>query len=147
MKMANYPLLQNLLDLCNCPNNSRLPCDTNNMITFKFKDEMAGKAKWVFVGPTPKMFSIIVENPQKMSTKSPYRFAQISLKHGGYKRVLLSGHHMTSNNKNWLLKTSANDSKQRNIVECLRWQAFHTKRWKHTLVSFRPLRNKRLASA
>ena len=91
-------MLPNHFDFSNCPNDSLLHCDTYKMITLKFTDEMAGKVIREFVSLRPKMYSVAFENPQKMSAKGVSRFAQTSLKLDVYKRVLLSGHNLRSNN-------------------------------------------------
>ena len=64
-KIADDPMLQNHFDFSNYPKDSPLHCDTNKMITLKFKDEMAGKVIREFVGLKPKMFSIIHENSKR----------------------------------------------------------------------------------
>ena len=97
-KRANDPTLQNHIEFSNYPNDSPLHFDTNKMITLKFKDEMAGKVIREFDCLKPKTYSIIYENQQKMSAKGVSRVAQFSQKHDVYKRLLLSGHHMRSNN-------------------------------------------------
>ena len=91
-------MLLNHFDFSNYPNNSPLHCDTNKIITLKFKDQMAGKVIREFISLKPKMYSIVYEHQQKMSAKGVSPLAQTSLKHEVYKRVLLSGHHMGSNN-------------------------------------------------
>ena len=144
-KTANDPMLQNHFDFSNYPNDSPLHCDTNKMVTLKFKDEMAGKVIREFVGLKPKMYSIVYENQQKMSAKGVSRFAQSSLKHDVYKRVLLSGHHMRSNNirigsskhllqtiRNNKISLSAFDDKrfiQNDGIYCLPFGHFEIRDW------------------
>ena len=138
-------MLQNHFDFSNYPNDSPLHCDTNKKITLKFKDEMARKFIREFVGLKPKMYSIVYENQQKISARGVSRFAQTSLKQDVYKRVLLSGHHMRSNNirigsSKHLLQTTRNnkislsafdDTRfiQNDDIHCLPFGHFEIKDW------------------
>ena len=77
-KIENDPLLQNHFDFSNYPDDCP-HCDTNKMVTLKFKDEMAGKVIRELIGLKPKIYSIVHENQQKMSARGVSRFAQTSL--------------------------------------------------------------------
>ena len=141
-KIANDPMPQNHFDFSNY---SPLHYDTNQKITLKFKEEMARKVIREFVGLKPKMYSIVHENQQKKSAKGVSRFTQTSLKRDVYKRVLLSGHHMRSNNirigsSKHLLQTIRNNKKslsafddkrfiQNDGIHCLPFGHFEIRDW------------------
>ena len=113
-RRENDPMLQNHFDFSNYQTDSPLHCDTNKMITLKFKDEMAGKVIREFVRLKPKMYLIVYENQRKMPAKGVSRLAQNSLKHDVYKRGLLSGHNIRSNkirtgSSKHLLQTTRNN--------------------------------------
>ena len=114
------------------------------MVTLKFKDKMATIVLREFVGLKPKMYSIVYENQQNLSAKGVSRFAQTSLKHDVYKRVLLSGHHKRSNKirigsskhlqtiRNNKISLSAFDDKrfkQDDSIHCLPFGHFEIRDW------------------
>ena len=106
---------------------------------------MAEKVIWEIVGLKPKIYSIVYENQQKMSAKGVSRFAKTSLKHDVYKRVLLSGYHMRSNNirigsskhllqtiRNSIISLSAFDHKrfiENDGIHCLPFGHFQIRDW------------------
>ena len=87
---TNYELRQHF-DLSDYPIDHFLYNIENNMVTLKFKDELAGEPIEEFVRLKPKMFSILVGGRQKLSAKGVCRFAQKDLNHDLYKKILHTG--------------------------------------------------------
>ena len=58
-KIADNPMMQNHSDFSCYPNGNPVHCDTNMLITLKFKDDMAGEVIREFIGLKPKMYSIV----------------------------------------------------------------------------------------
>ena len=71
-----------LFDLSNFPKGSEYFCDDNKKVPGKIKDEYGGKIIWKFIGPKPKMYSILdVNNHQK----SLYKGHNFNIRHDEFK--------------------------------------------------------------
>ena len=92
-ELATNEALRQHFDLSYYPTDHFLYNVENKMVTLKFKAELAGEPIEEFVGLKPKMYSILVGDPQKLSAKGVFRFVQKDPNHDLYKKILDTGNY------------------------------------------------------